>query len=734
MKRAIELWVNTLACCGFALIIPSAGEAQQKAVCEEIVSAQIDVDRGNPWRPPFGLERVGAPAIVHVRLTANHRPHGEYNLIAYQDGKEIVRRTLDLVRNPATNPLLDIPSVKGRFTYFANVRLPSDPDTVTLVARCLGDTLTELQRVPVTWPDLDAAVVARPDRQINPVDLGAILVPNDWLLLAGGQKAEIGIAAIAHRRDVPNARVRAWFGDEQPVELTLPLALDRRATRTVEVPLSSTSEQNVLHVTLEDGDRQLWKKDIATMVVPNAPKWPQFGAVETKLRYDAPISVKNAQTGTLSSMDYNTAWDPKLKDVVVFLPNGSRYVFWRGSSYIPFWAGLYNTGFCYEWTETVQHESDGALADAEPLADRELRYGRVRILESSASRVHVRWTYQATSPRYTVWGDETTEDYYFYPDGFGTRVITLTSPPGSDYELSEFVILTPREAFPLDNLPSDMVELVFPDGQLNTLRFPARGEKGDRVYRIAGRDYHNIFAGRVSNPRRTPIMYRVFDEKRDAAASIYFNPGDASAPFVQWPIYEHGELVAPAYWGSHWPLNRGDIDNTFGPDELIHYGPAHSSVMTWGIWSFGNRPTPISTSSFPMPDSLGRSRVMNVQRWAYLIAKTNASDDILKRWAQSFSAPPTVELTGGTLDFPSYSPERRAIRLIVESPTVDILLRPAAQTMNPVFELDRAPKILDGVAVDGQALPPSAYAWDGATLWISAAIGASGARIRLQFR
>ena len=37
--------------------------------------------------------------------------------------------------------------------------------------------------------------------------------------------------------------------------------------------------------------------------------------------------------------------------------------------------------------------------------DKELRYGRVEIMESTAARVHVRWTYQSTDLHYKVWGD-----------------------------------------------------------------------------------------------------------------------------------------------------------------------------------------------------------------------------------------------------------------------------------------------------------------------------------------
>ena len=192
-------------------------------------------------------------------------------------------------------------------------------------------------------------------------------------------------------------------------------------------PCSQTFERDVLHVAIEAGDgRELWHKQIRVMIVPNPPKWPAFGAVGTKLRYDAPISVRRAD-GKFTSMDYAEAWNPKFKDLVVALPNGSRFVFWRGSCYIPFWAGRYNTGLCYEWAES-KPPADAHDA-VEPLMDKELRYSRVQIIESTAARVHVRWSYQLCDFDYKVWGSSAVEDFYFYPDGFGTRALTLHSDP-----------------------------------------------------------------------------------------------------------------------------------------------------------------------------------------------------------------------------------------------------------------------------------------------------------------
>ena len=535
----------------------------------------------------------------------------------------------------------------------------------------------------------------------------------------GGQKALIEIAAISHTEEFADAQVRAWFDGGKPAEKALPLAIDKRATANLELPLSTTADRSVLHVTITNRTQELWKKDIRTMIVTHPPRWPAFGAVETKLRYDAPISVKDMQTGALSSIDYDTAWDAKFNDVVVFLPNGSRYVFWRGSSYIPFWAGLHNTGLCYEWAETTP-PPDGFVDSVEPLMDKELRYGRVKIMESTASRIHVRWTYQSTDFMYKVWGDQATEDYYFYPDGFGTRVLTLTSAPGADYELTEFIVLTPQSAFPFDVLPSHMADVLFLDGQKRAVTFPYRPEK----------DAPAANPNKLTNPKQLPMVFRIFDAKDDPTAAIYFDPRDVTTPIAYQPFFDRGLMVTPAYWGSHWPLGRGKSTG-YTIDDRISSNPGHNSLMTWGL---GNRPKPLSISEYQMLDTLGRSRDMTIQKWAWLIAKTDAPDDLLLDWAQSFSNPPSLEMTGAHINFPSYVQDRRAMRLAVDSPSIDIEMKPAVRSVNPVFELEGAPKELASVTVDGKALPEGGYAWDGSTLWLKTTIGGSGAKIRLRFR
>ena len=108
--------------------------------------------------------------------------------------------------------------------------------------------------------------MARPDRQINPVDLGTILVPHDWLLLVRRQMDAIDVAVISRTRNIPNARLRAWFQGGKPLEAGLPLAANQRATKELRLPITVEGDRGILSVRLVDGNRELWKKDIRTLL------------------------------------------------------------------------------------------------------------------------------------------------------------------------------------------------------------------------------------------------------------------------------------------------------------------------------------------------------------------------------------------------------------------------------------------------------------------------------------
>jgi hypothetical protein len=443
---------------------------------------------------------------------------------------------------------------------------------------------------------------------------------------------------------------------------------------------------------------ELWRKTIPVMLVPDAPQWPSFGAVATKLRYDAPIPVNEGL-----SIGCAEGWDPELQDVVVTFPNGARFVFWRGASYCPFWAGESNTGLCYEWAEILTGDHMVGRRDCvEPLQDKELRYGRVTIVESTPARVHVRWAYQSCDMDYRVWGEHATEDFYFYPDGFGTRVMTLTAHPGIEVETNEFIIFTPQSGYPFDCLPENLIDVLWAEGKAE-FRFPCfADEQQDAWARLATR------------PDDVPALYRIRIGKSEPLAAVHYSPL-GSAPDLPGfaPFVDQGAVVTPMYWGHHWPLSRG-YPTGYAISDRIHETPGHNSSIHDG------NPEPLRTEMLETPTDSGPEEALERRTWVWLIGMTDAGDDGLRQWAQSFSHPPEIRADGATPAAQPYAIERRALCLAVEDETVAVTIAPSEWCVNPVLELQGAPGRLRQVRQDGQSLTTDRYRWDGATLWLNA--------------
>ena len=160
----------------------------------------IRLESGHPWRPPFGLERVGQPLVAVVMILAD-RPPPEYVLVGYQQGKETSRSVLTLT---------------GQSPHACRVAVDPWPTELVLLAKSaseggIGGPIIEVARQAVKPVPFQADAVARPDHIIHPVDLGTILPPSDWLLLADGQKGSVDVAAISRSGDVPDAQATVWF-------------------------------------------------------------------------------------------------------------------------------------------------------------------------------------------------------------------------------------------------------------------------------------------------------------------------------------------------------------------------------------------------------------------------------------------------------------------------------------------------------------------------------------------
>ncbi len=662
---------------------------------------RFQFDPGHPWRPPFGVERVGLTAVI-VQFASNTHPAPEHWLAAYREGKEVERQALDVSGNsPFT----------ARVTFTAS---PA-PEELVLLTKNKDSNTVEQARWKVERPALDADAKAVADPVINPVDLGAILPPADWLVLGPGQQARVTVAAFSAEETIIGAEVLARFESEPEKFAKTKVELRRgvRAELDLALPFpASSKDRDTLHVALRDvKGRELWRKTIPTMLMRGSPRLPAFGAIETKLRYDYPL-LSYSGPNDVTEMPYDKAWAPERKDVVIALPNGSRFVFWRGAAYTPFWAGKHNTALNFEFAEAPRRPDGLDCIDA--ASDKELRRSRVEIIESTAARIHVRWTAQPCDLNYKVWGETATEDFYFYPDGFGSRTVTLQTEPKAEYEIEELLILTPPAAYPLRVLPENLIDVLFRDGTKRELKFPLLDQE---------RDYEKLLSGEL------PPLFRIRFGAREPLSAIYFNPGWKRLPSTAYrPFYSQGQMVTPFYWGNHLPLARRKPTG-INIDDLAAMTPAHNAMMSWGH----RRPQPLESRTAAMPDALGVTRTMQVEKWAWLIGLSDADDAHFLEWSRSFSTPPKIAAEGARLQSPSYNTERRATLLTVEKLVVTVKITPTTPCVHPIFELQDAPKAITRVKLNERELTATDYAWDGRVFWLNATL-TEPANLRLTFQ
>ena len=544
----------------------------------------------------------------------------------------------------------------------------------------------------IHFPEFEAEAIARPDVIINPVDLGTILVPSGWLLLGPGQSATLETAAISRTQNWPRPASRHGSSRLPPrrARLSIPLHAGVRADRP-----AATAPGSPRHATAMSFRSQSTTATATSSGTRTSPScWcanRRAGRASApayeKLRFDAPISVRDPATGKYSSLRYRRRLEADRSAT-----SSSGCPTGRGSSSGGARATSRsgpagnNTGACYEWAEIIS-QPQGAVDCVEPLMDKELRYGRVEIVEATSAQVHVRWTYQSTDFKYKVWGDEAVEDYYFYPDGFGTRVVSLKADPKNDYELSEFIILTPAGAYPFDVLPEHAVDALFLDGRKHEFRFPnpTTPRPGGEGGRQEGRPGDLPPAVRQERGARGDL----FQPQRDPAAA-----GRLRAVLRRRPD-GHALLL-----GKPLAAGAGKLDRE--QDRRPHRSsrPCHNSVMSWA--GMPSRADPIGHGA----DARHPGPIAAHDRAALGVADRHDRRDRrqLRDRAKSFATPPDLELRGARPDFAGYVIERRAMRLEATSRDVQITIKPTAPCVNPVFEFAHAPRGQIKVTLAGQPL------------------------------
>ncbi|MBT5427992.1 MAG: LamG domain-containing protein, partial [Bacteroidetes bacterium] len=147
-------------------------------------------------------------------------------------------------------------------------------------------------------------------------------------------------------------------------------------------------------------------------------------------------------------------------DVVVgFEDNPSKFVFWRGVSYIPMMVNEKGQWYSNEFNETWG--TSGGDGCQEPMSDKGNYFTYARILENTPARVVVHYRFpladvnlvKANYVEETGWYDVADWYYYIYPDGIATKRKHLWTSGSRNHEWQESMAI-----FGPDQHPEDIIE------------------------------------------------------------------------------------------------------------------------------------------------------------------------------------------------------------------------------------------------------------------------------------
>jgi hypothetical protein len=153
-------------------------------------------------------------------------------------------------------------------------------------------------------------------------------------------------------------------------------------------------------------------------------------------------------------LNYYETWDNLWRfgdypDVVVeFDEQPTKFIFWKGTNYIPCMANDKNQWYSNEFNETWQ--TGGGSGCQEPMSDKNLLTTHVRIVEQSPARVVIHWrvalmdtknNIQANYDSTSNWGDWSDWYYTIYPDGVAVKRMRLWSSGQINHEWQEGMVI-----------------------------------------------------------------------------------------------------------------------------------------------------------------------------------------------------------------------------------------------------------------------------------------------------
>lgn len=386
-------------------------------------------------------------------------------------------------------------------------------------------------------------------------------------------------------------------------------------------------------------------------------------------------------------LKYYDAWDRRWRvgdhpDVVVrFNDEAYRFIFWRGTNYVPCWATAEGIWYTNEFNETW---GNGIVGCGEPMSDKHCAYSHVRIIESSDARVVVHWRYALVDvygdrPRkdpVTGWTDFSDEVYTIYPDGTGTRKITLHSTqPLEAHEFQEtMVVLQPGQS-PEDVWDAKAITMANMAGEECTYDW-----SGGAPERIDKPDFANIELVNLKSTTKPFLIVspgKCLTRRQEISDRPVF------------PVYRH-EIQPPRIfpWWNHWPTAEipSDGRHAVAADRASH--ASVSSGMEWADYE-------VTANS--------RTRVM-----LHGLTRGGAAD--LVPLAASWLQPPALTVISGDALAQGYDVTERAYAITARSQNVQeigvrIDATPGSPLANLCLVISDWGQCSAGIAVDGVDWP-----------------------------
>lgn len=402
------------------------------------------------------------------------------------------------------------------------------------------------------------------------------------------------------------------------------------------------------------------------------------GAVEG--RYTQPFTKPVAQGGAdfgAREGQYAFAGENG-RAVVIKFPGAHDYVFWERASYAPWW-DVSGVGVSYEFIECWGY---GNMGCSEPMQDKENRFSRVRIVESSAARVVVHWRYALTDPNYRIFRDEWVDEYYtFYPDAVGVRQVDLWANSDVRHEfIQPQYVMSPgvlpaqvfeRQPCRVFNLAGDEV---FDDLDVPADKKPVKldcDKWPEGVMRIKLKDRSHPFYTWVRREDVWPRIERLFPPWQGADADLRYN------------------------LGAHWPITKLNVD-------VYNIASNHRAYHTWS--------GPIQAKADPnnLPNT-----------WTHIVGITDRDDKYLGDVAASWGYPATLVVEGAGWRSGGYDFKQRAYVLhadpgaggtaAIRTCRVRLEGGKRVEIFNPVFVLTCAPATVRRIRCNGTELAAEAF-------------------------